>query len=241
MPGQSNKGKAAGRGETLGRLRIRRPALALAGLAILVSGARADGLLDRLSLRVSPGGLFSLGGSYSDTQHLRTILHPGAGLGVGLRVRVGENFHLDLGYDFAWLSVKKDARPFAYKETHPALNLQAVTVSGVLSLASGYRIEPYLVMGAGLYPWRFSAGPLWGEAWPAPGRSDTTFSNLSLGLDFGFGLESFVSSRLSAFLEARYIYIFARDPDKFGTDDFTQQDFVRAGVGITFRLSRAKK
>jgi len=220
---------------------LRRLALALAGAAILVSGARADGFFDRLSLRASPGGILSFGGSFSDTQHLRTVLHPGAGLGVGLRVRVGENFRLDFGYDFAWLAVKKDARPFAFKETHPALNLQAVTVSGILSLASGYRVEPYLVFGAGLYPWRFSGSPLWGEAWPAPGRSDTTFSNLSLGLDFGFGLESFVSSRLSAFIEARYVYLFSRDPDKFGTDDFTEQDFVRASIGLTFRLGRAKK
>ncbi len=226
--------------KTINRRAFRRPALALAAAAILVSGARADGVFDRLSFRVSPGGLLSVGGSYSDTKHLRTVLHPGAGLGVGLRVRVGENFQLNLGYDFAWLSVKKDARPFAYKETRPALNLQAVTVSGILSLASGYRVEPYLVLGAGLYPWRFSGSPLWGEAWPAPGRSDTTFSDLSLGLDFGIGLESFLSSKLSVFVEARYIYLFARDPDKFGTDDFTQQDFIRANVGLTFRLGRAK-
>ncbi len=227
-------------GKTMNRSWCRRHALALAGAAILVSGARADGLLERLGFRVSPGGLLSLGGFYSDTQHLRTVLHPGAGLGAGLRVRLGENFQLDLGYDFAWLSVKKDARPFAYKETHPAFNMQAVTLSGILSLASGYRVEPYLALGAGFYPWRFSGKPLWGEAWSAPGRSDTTFSGLSPGLDFGVGLESFLSSRLSAFIEARYVYVFTRNPAKFGTDDFTQQDFVRANVGLTFRLGRAK-
>lgn len=226
--------------KTILRSRFRRPVLALAGAAILASGAKAEGLFERVSLRVSPGAIISLGGRYSDAKHLRSIVHPGAGLGAGLRVRISENFQLDLGYDFAWMSVKKDARPFAYKETHPAFNLQAVTLSGILSLASGYGIEPYLVLGAGLYPWRFSGRPLWGEAWSAPGRSDTAFADLSPGFDFGLGLESFLSARLSAFLEARYVYVFTRNPEKFGTDDFTQQDFIRANIGLTFRLGRAK-
>lgn len=224
---------------TWGR-RLRRALPALAAAALLAPGARAEGLLDRLSLRLSPGGVLSLGGYYGDTKHLRTILHPGAGLGAGLRCRFGEFFSLDLGYDFAWLAVKKADRPFAFKETHPAFNLQAVTLSGILSLASGYRIEPYLSLGAGLYPWRFSASPLWGEAWPAPVRSDTTFAGLSPGIEAGFGLEAVVSSRLSAFVEARYVYVFTRDPDRFGTDDFTEQDFVRANIGVIFRLGKAK-
>jgi len=39
-------------------------------------------------------------------------------------------------------------------------------------------------------------------------------------------VDAALSSKLGLFLEVKYHYVFSRNPGKFGTDDFTQQDFL---------------
>jgi opacity protein-like surface antigen len=205
---------------------------------LLVSGILAGDIGQKLSLRFSPGGIIALGGNYTDTLKLGKVVNPGAGLSLGLRYQMSENVLLDFCYDFYWLSVKKDQRPFAYKEMQPALNVQWITVNGVFFLSSGYKIEPYLTLGAGLCPWKFSQGPIWGASWPAPSRSDESFCDTSLGLTFGFGIDSYLFSRFTIFAEIKYLYLFSRDLVKFGTDDFTQQDFLSLSIGLTYRFGQ---
>ena len=176
----------------------------------------------------------ALGGSYSDTEKLNKVVNPGASLGLGLRYQMNDNFILELGYDFCWLSVKGDNQPFAYKEKNPALNLQMLTVNGIFFLMSGYRLEPYLTLGAGLYPWEFSQVPIWGSPWPAPAKPKESFSNHSLAFNIGLGVDAPLSSKLAVFAELKYHYIFSRNPGKFGTDDFTQQDFLGLNMGFTY-------
>lgn len=220
------------------RPRIKRLIVTMAAVPVIVSGIGANDLTKRLSIRFAPGGIMALGGSYRDTQKLSQVVNAGAGLGVGLRYQMSENIFLDLGYDFCWLSVKGDYKPFAYKEKSPALNLQMLTVNGVFFLTSGYRLEPYLTLGAGLCPWEFSQVPIWGSPWPAPAQPEESFSNLSLALSCGLGVESYLFSRFAVFVEIKYLYLFSRDPEKFGTDDFNQQDFLQATIGLTYHFSR---
>jgi hypothetical protein len=113
-----------------------------------------------------------------------------------------------------------------------------LTLDGIFFLVSGYRVEPYLTLGGVICPWQFSQGPLGGGSWPAPGRPDQGFSKTSLGLDVGLGAEAYLFSRFSAFAEVKYVYIFARDPVKFGTDDFTEQDFLRLTVGLLYSFGK---
>jgi opacity protein-like surface antigen len=213
---------------------MKRILLVAIAVPLIVSGVLAGDIAQKLSLRFSPGGIIALGGSYTDTLKLSKAANPGAGLGFGLRYRMSENIYLDLGYDFFWLSVKKDQRPFAYKEMSPALNVQWISVNSIFFLSSGYKIEPYLTLGAGLCPWKFSQSPVWGASWPAPSRSDENFCDTSLGLSIGLGIDSYLFSRVTVFAEIKYLYLFSRDPVKFGTDDFTQQDFLSLGIGLTY-------
>jgi opacity protein-like surface antigen len=204
----------------------------------LVSGGGTSGFLNRWSLRLSPGGILALGGSFTDVVKLNKALNMGLGLEAGLRYKVNDYVSIDVDYMFNWMSVKKDYQPFDYKELGPAFNLQMFTVDGTLFLSTGFVIKPYLTAGAGIYPWEFSQKPLWGDPWPAPADPTKTFSKTSFGVNAGLGLESHLFSRLSVFAELKYHYVYARDPGKFGTDDFTEQDFLAFHIGLNFSLGK---
>jgi opacity protein-like surface antigen len=203
---------------------------------IIVSGVRADNFLDRFGLKLNPGGIMALGGHFNDHQKLREIANIGVGLNGGLRFIVNDYIALDLGYAFNWMAIKKDSQPFDYKEMHPAFNLQMFTLNGTFSLGSGYLIEPYLTLGAGLCPWRFSQTSLWGAAWPAPGNQKGPFGKNSFGINIGLGAETdtFLFSRCSVFVEIKYHYIYSRDVKRLGTDDFNEQDFLGLNVGLVY-------
>jgi opacity protein-like surface antigen len=210
----------------------------LMGLLILTSGVGASGLLDRWSLRLGPGGIFALGGRFSDSAKLSQVVNLGFDLDAGIRYKVNDYVVIDADYVFSWLSVKTDFRPFDYKEQRPALNLQMVTINGAFFLSTGYVFKPYLTLGAGIYPWEFSQTPIWGDPWPAPADPTRTFSKVSFGFNAGLGIEMHLFSTFSAFTEARYHYVFARDPERFGTDDFTQQDFLALRIGLVFSFGK---
>jgi opacity protein-like surface antigen len=210
----------------------------MAALLIAVSGVKASDFLDRFSLRFSPGGILALYGNYNDTEKLSKIVNIGIGLNGGLRYKINEYFFMDVDYGFSWMSIKGDKKPFDYKEQSPAFNLQMFTVNGTFFLSSGYTIEPYLTLGGGICPWKFSQNPVWGEAWPAPGNPEMSFSKTSLGLNIGLGVESYFFSKFSVFAEVKYHYIFARDVKKFGTDDFNEQDFLGLNIGLIYYFEK---
>jgi opacity protein-like surface antigen len=217
---------------------IKRTLAGMAALLIVVSVGRASSFAERLSLRLSPGGILALSGYYNDTSKLNKIVNIGIGLNGGIRYKVSDFIFIDAGYAFNWLSVKKDERPFDYKEQHPALNLQMFSLNGTFFFTSGYTIEPYFTIGAGLCPWQFSQHAFGGGAWPAPCHPENSFSKTSLGLNIGLGLESYFFSKVSAFAEIKYSYIFARDIEKFGTDDFTEQNFLGLNIGLVYYFGK---
>jgi opacity protein-like surface antigen len=210
----------------------------LSALPILISAARASDFLNKFSIKLTPAGIFAVDGNYNDTDKLKQVVNIGLGFGVTLRYEINENIYIDAGYVFNWMSIKGDKKPFAYKEESPAFNLQMFTLNTSFFLKSGYLIEPYLTLGCGIYPWKFSKDPIWGETWPALGNPDERFSNTSFGLNVGLGLESYIFSLFSISAEVKYHYVFSRDPAKFGTDDFTQQDFLAVSIGLTYNFKK---
>lgn len=210
----------------------------LAALLILVPGVEASGLFDRWSLTLSPGTMLSWRGQYTDELKLHQVVNPGLGLNAGLRYRVNDYVYLEADYSFSWMGVKYGYRPFDYKEFKPGFDLQTFSLNGIAFLSTDFVVKPYVTFGVGLYPWEFSQKFLWTAPWPAPSNSSQTFSKTSLGFSYGLGLESQLSRRLAIFAQAKYHYIYSRDPDKFGTDDFTEQDFLGVSVGLVWSFGR---
>lgn len=210
----------------------------IAAFPIFATGIQAASLIKKLSIRLNPVGILALGGSYNDTEKLKDIVNTGLGVNAGFRYEVSENFYINAGYTYNWMSVKEEKKPFDYRHTSSFFNLSSFTLNVELFLKSGYKVEPYLTLGCGIYPWKFSEDAFKGKAWPAPGRPQDSFSNSSFGLSSGLGTEVFIYTHLSAIIELRYTYIFSRDIAKFGTDDFNQQDFLGVNLGIIYYFGK---
>ncbi|MDH7511482.1 MAG: outer membrane beta-barrel protein [Clostridiales bacterium] len=200
---------------------------------IIAPGVGEAGFLNRFGLSLNPGTVLALHGNYSDSKKLKDMVIPGAGLGLIIRYKIRQNLFLDAGYSYNWLFIKQEKRPSAYETDKPAFVLPMYTLNGTFFLVSGHSLEPYVTLGAGLYPWRFSSEAIRGEIWPAPENTEKEFSKSSLGVNGGLGVEVRLWSKLAVFAEATYLYLFAKDEEKFGTGDFANQGFLGIRLGMT--------
>jgi len=207
-------------------------------IPIMLSGVNAAGFFNKFSFSPVIGGIIALDGNYTDSEELRKILNPGLSIGAGLRFEINENFYLNAEFRQSWISLKSEKKPFIYKEMKPAFNMQMFMLNGIFYLKSGYQIEPYLTLGAGLCPWWFSKNGISSDAWPVPINPENSFSKKSLGLNVGLGFEIYLFSKSSVYGEFRYYYVFARDVAKFGTNDFTEQDFFELKIGMVFYFGK---
>jgi len=203
-----------------------------------VSAASASNFLGRLSLSLNAAGTLSLDGHYTQSKKLNDIVKFGPGFDLGLKYDISENFVLEADYRYTWLPLKEEERPFAYRHMNPAFVLPMFMLNGTFFLRSDYDIEPFFTLGCGLCPWRFSTDGPTGETWKAPYNTEQPFSKTSFGFNAGIGLEISIWSHISATVGVKYYYVFARDVEKFGTDNFTQQDFIGINLGISYRLGK---
>jgi len=205
---------------------------------IIAPGVGEAGFLNRFGLSLNPGTVLALRGNYSDSKKLKDMVIPGAGLGLILRYKINENFFIDAGYSYNWLFIKQDERPSAYEADKPAFVLPMYTLNGTFFFVSGHSLEPYVTLGGGLYPWRFSSEAIRGEVWSAPENTEKEFSKSSLGLNGGVGIELKIWSKLAVFAEATYLYLFAKDEEKFGAGDFGNQGLLGIRLGMTVYFGR---
>jgi opacity protein-like surface antigen len=210
--------------------------IAIAVLAILAVGTSRAEYARHLSIGLHPGTLLSIHGAYSESETLRDTVIPGVGLGLVLRYRLGPHLSLDAGYGYNWMFLKAEKRPSGYADQKPALVLPMYTLGGTVFLASGGSVEPYLSLGIGLCPWRFSSQAFGGSYLAVPDNSDERFSKTSLDLNGGLGIEIKLWSRLSLSAEADYHMLFAKDAAKFGTNGFGRQGFLGIRAGLVFHF-----
>ncbi len=202
------------------------------------SGLGASGLFDSFSVRVSPGIMFNLGGRYSDYFKFKDIVDLGGGLNLGLRYEVSKNVYLEAAYGYNVMGAKGGGIPFLFRHGKSYFDMSSVTLNASLYLKSGYPIEPYLTLGGGVYPFYFRSGMFGGDAWPAPAKPQTGLHDTTPGVNVGLGAEANVKLNLTAIFEVRYTYLFSRNPERFGTDDFTQMDFLGISVGVIYYFKR---
>jgi opacity protein-like surface antigen len=210
--------------------------IALMLLAIPVVGTSRAEYARHLSIGLHPGTLLSIHGAYSDSETLRDMVIPGAGLSLVLRYRLGPHLSLDAGYGYNWMFLKAEKRPSGYTDQKPALVLPMYSLGGTVFLASGGSVEPYLTLGMGLCPWRVSSQAFGGSYLAVPDNSDERFSKTSLDLNGGLGIEIKLWSRLFLSAEADYHLLFAKDAAKFGTNGFGRQGFLGIRAGLVFHF-----
>jgi len=189
------------------------------------------------SLSLAPNAIMPINGSYADHASLSKAAPFGMGLEVGIHYRMFRYFSLSLTGIENWIPMADDYKTVAYQGQSPAFLLPALSLSGIVHLAVGYPVSPFLRVGGGISPWRFSGSGLTGETWPAPSRPGNDFSKLSPEAHIGFGVETLRFGRFAVLSELRYTFVFARDPSRFGTDDFSEQGFLSLHFGLIFHLN----
>ena len=212
----------------------------LLAAAATASVTAAD--LPRAGLRLDAGSLFSLSGKYSATETLRETVIAGAGLGLAFRYRILSNVLLEAGYGYNWMFIRKDKRPSGTSDDKPALILPFYTLNATVFLTTKGSFQPFLTAGVGWCPWRFADQPFRGNIWAAPADDSEDFAKRSPLLGAGLGFELIPWSRVSLIAEAKYLYLFAADAERFGESGFGGQGFlgVRLGLAYSFGPRRPK-
>jgi hypothetical protein len=118
-------------------------------LTMFTPWLNAANFLNKFSISLKPGALWALTGGYNDTEKLRDMVLPGAGLGLTLRYEIYKNFFIEAGYSYNWMFIQEEKKPSAYDENTPALILPMYTLNGTLFLASGSTI-PYITLGGSM-------------------------------------------------------------------------------------------
>jgi hypothetical protein len=175
-------------------------------------------------------------GDYADHASLAKAAPFGLGLELGINYRLFRYLSLSLTAVENWIPVAKDYQPNIYKSGSPAFLLPAFSLSGIIHLGVGYAVEPYVRVGGGISPWRFSKSGFTGNTWSAPSRPGNDFCDLSPEVHGGFGIETLRFGKFAVIAELRYTYVFTRNPAKFGTDDFSEQDFLSLFIGLIFHF-----
>jgi opacity protein-like surface antigen len=195
------------------------------------------GVFSRLSFSLCPAGFWSLHGRYDGSYELRDMMIPGAGFGLNLRYEINNNILVDAGYSFNWMYMKESRQPAAYDDDKPAFVLPMYTLSGTFFLASG-GLRPYLTFGGGVCSWKFSTYVAGGDTFSAPENASEEFSKTSLVLNAGLGAELFLWPKLSVLAEVKYLFLFTKDAEKFGTEIFGNQGVLGFTFGICYYFER---
>jgi hypothetical protein len=217
--------------------------MVMAAFGLLLAGslsAQEEGLAGYsrgFSLSLSPNAIMPVKGRYADHASMAKAAPFGMGLELGINYRMFRYLSLSLTAVENWIPIAQDYKTLFYQGQSPAFLLPALSLSAIVHMAVGFPVEPYVRLGGGVSPWRFSGSGFTGETWQAPSRPGNEFSNLSPEMHVGFGIETLRFGRFAVLTELRYTYVFTRDPAKFGTDDFTEQDFLSLHIGLTLHLN----
>ena len=172
-----------------------------------------------------------IGGRFNDVTRLRNTVNFGAGLARGLRYRVSDYFYVGADYGLTWLSAKTEYRPLDYKKTRPALNVMRLTVNSTFILSTGFGINPYVTLGGDCTP-EVQPGAAVGSRLAGAGRPDPDVRHEQLRAEHRGGRPEKRLLRLAVFVEVMYHYVFSRNPERFGTDDFNEQDWANIAAEL---------
>ena len=99
-------------------------------------------------------------------------------------------------------------------------------------------VNPYVGVGAGLYPWKKTIDGAGGEpdsVNPGTGSAHPV-KKTSFGLNGTAGVEIMPGGTLGIFAEGKYHFLFAKDTDAFG-NTVKNLRFLQIGGGLTYYFS----
>ena len=226
---------------------MRKVAVVLVGMLLVAGSAYGMDMSKHIGFSIWGGGFMPTSGKYNSEDQLAEWFglygFPAAELKYFLvdKVAVGVN----VGYGYSPIKEgKKKELGAELKDQTPALNIPFVSLNGTFNFGPMIKspnnlLNPFVTVGVGSYSWYFAKNERTKKL-PAPADSTQQFKATSWGMNFGGGVEYFVSSKFSAFARFGYHLVMMKDEKKFG-EDFGNQGFLTFGAGVTLYLFTGKQ
>ena len=204
----------------------------------------------KFGIAVRASGIAPTNGDFTASGTVNDMFDVGPSFGGQLTYTPIKYITVVGGFDYGWMKIKDGFKPASGAE--PNINLPQIFLKGQFNFGSlienpNNRVNPYVSVGAGLYPWKVTSDGINGDAQLFANGND--FKKTSFGLLGSSGVEVFLIDRLSVFAEGTYHFLFAENKSEFvgstnaglsGFTGFDDQGFVTFGGGVTFYLPIGK-
>jgi len=225
--------------------------LAVAALAVTTFWpALAFEPTHKLGIAARVNGIAPTNGDFTGSQTVNDVFDVGPSFGGQLSYTPIKYLTIVGGFDYGWLPIKDEFKPSSGAEPNlqwPVAFLKGQFNFGSLIKNRNNRVNPYIAVGAGLYPWKVTTDGINGDAQRFSNGEE--FKKTSLGLQSSTGVEVFIIDQLSVFAEGTYHFVFAQDETEFvgntnaglsGFNGFDDEGFVTFGGGVTLYLAIGK-
>jgi hypothetical protein len=215
---------------------------AVLGLALYTAAPVSAQLsfLGKVGLSLKGGLVIPSGGELPSAAGPTTVgsqFKTGPTFGAELKFGVLDKVNLVGGFNYGFMKAEDAFRtPTATPAfTMPQLSAGANLNVGPLMGPTNKFVNPYIGVGAGLYPWKKTINGAGGEPDSVNNGtgSNKPVKKTSFGINGTAGVEIMPKGTWGFFAEGKYHFLFAEDQDAFG-NTVKNLKFMQIGAGLTY-------
>ncbi|MGD9487005.1 MAG: outer membrane beta-barrel protein [Calditrichaceae bacterium] len=212
-------------------------------LVMIAKSGFAGNWTGKIGITPTAGAMIPSNGSFDSHGDLKDVVETGQNWGVSVRYGVTPNLAVEGSFSYSWMYVVDSEKPDA--DLDPAYVMPSIILGIVykygpfIDLKINRNISPFVSLGLGLHPWKFSNDGVNGTAVAAKYQSKDDFSKTSFGMNVGAGVEYSISKNLAVSGQGKYYFVFSEDEEKFGAN-FDNQGFIGLDFSLTYYLSLRK-
>lgn len=212
-------------------------------LALTTPASAQLSFLGKVGFSLKGGLLIPSGGELPTSSGTATVgsqFKTGPTFGAELKFGVLDKVNLVGGFNYGFMKAE-DA--FRTPTATPAFTMPQLSAGVNLNVGpflgpANKLVNPYIGLGAGLYPWKKTIDGAGGEpdsVNPGSGSSNPV-RKTSFGLNGTAGVEIMPRGSLGIFAEGKYHFLFAKDTNAFG-NTVKNLRFLQVGGGLTYYFS----
>ncbi|MGD9898722.1 MAG: outer membrane beta-barrel protein [Calditrichaceae bacterium] len=212
-------------------------------LMLMAESGFASDWKGKIGITPTAGAMIPSNGSFDNHGDLKDVVETGQNWGVSVRYGITTNLAVEGSFSYSWMYVVDSEKPEA--DLDPAYVMPSIIFGIVykfdpfINLKFSRNISPFVSLGLGLHPWKFSNDGVSGTVVAAKYQSEDEFSKTSFGMNVGAGAEYSISKNLSVSGQGKYYFVFSEDEEKFGAN-FDNQGFIGLDFSLTYYLPLRK-
>lgn len=213
-------------------------------VSVMMTGAGFAGdWTGSIGITPTAGAMIPSNGRFDNHGDLKDVVETGQNWGVSVRYGITSNLAVEGSFSYSWMYVVDSEKPDA--DLNPAYVMPSIILGIVykygpfIDLKINRNLSPFISLGLGLHPWKFSDDGVNGATIAAKYQSKDDFSKTSFGMNVGTGVEYSISKNLAVSGQGKYYFVFSEDDEKFGAN-FDNQGFIGLDFSLTYYLPLRK-